>query len=174
MKNFIKFLLFLLITLPMLSQEKNNIPKSNVDFDAFIELSEEIKTYRKSHLVTLDTFISYLEDENTVLLDTRSEAAYMRKHIKGAIHINFSDFTKKKLSEKIASKNTRILIYCNNNIAGDPINFASKKVELVLNIPTFVNLYRYGYKNVYELSSLVSAEDKRLSFEGSDVDHLSR
>ncbi|EZH74416.1 hypothetical protein ATO12_11645 [Aquimarina atlantica] len=151
----------------MQAQQQNKLSKSNVDYDSFLEISEEILAYRKERLIPLETFLQYMTDENTILLDTRSESAYKQKHLKGATHINFSDFTAGKLAKKIPSKKTRILIYCNNNINGDSINFASKKAPLALNIPTFINLYGYGYKNVYELSSLVPIKDQRLQFDGT-------
>ncbi len=158
-----------LIPLSIQSQKKNELPKSKVDFNSFLKISEEIKEYREKRLISLDTFLKYMSDKNTIVLDTRSEAAYKRKHFKGAIHINFSDFTKEELTKRVPSKETRILIYCNNNIDGDPINFPTKKINLALNIPTFINLYGYDYKNVYELSSLVNIQNKRLLFEGTDT-----
>jgi hypothetical protein len=39
-----------------------------------------------------------------------------------------------------------------------------------LNVPTYVNLYGYGYRNVYELHELVDVNDPRISFEGTIVD----
>ena len=78
-----------------------------------------------------------------------------------------------------SSSATRILIYCNNNFADDQIAFATKMARpvyrktkpltLALNIPTFINLYGYGYKNVYELSDLVSVYNRTIEFEGTDV-----
>lgn len=35
-----------------------------------------------------------------------------------------------------------------------------------MNIPTFINLYGYGFKNVYELSELVNIFGGGLQFEG--------
>ena len=40
---------------------------------------------------------------------------------------------------------------------------------MALNIPTYVNLYGYGYQNVYELDELVKVTDPRIKFEGSVV-----
>ena len=164
MKNFIPIII-LIIPFTMNAQ-KSKLPDSKVNYNAFLEISDEILEYREARLIPLETFLEYLRDDNTILLDTRSEAAFKRKHLKGATHINFSDFTKEKLAERIPSKDTRILIYCNNNIDGDPINFATKIAPMALNIPTFINLYGYGYKNIYELSSLVFVKDQRLQFEG--------
>jgi hypothetical protein len=78
------------------------------------------------------------------------------------------------------------LIYCNNNFDGDPIDFASKMAKpktnietqilsnrkpimLALNIPTHIDLYGYGYKNIYELDELVNVNDSRIQFEGTEV-----
>jgi hypothetical protein len=41
---------------------------------------------------------------------------------------------------------------------------------MALNIPTYVNLYGYGYHNVYELNELVNVNDPRITFEGSIVE----
>jgi hypothetical protein len=142
---------------------------SRVDYPGFVDLSQEAGEYRKQRLVAIEDFMKMAEDPQTMILDARSESAYRRKHIKGAININFSDFSVEGLKQAIPDKNKRILIYCNNNIEGDTANFPTKSVSLALNIPTFINLYGYGYKNVYELSSLLQADDSRLKFEGTDV-----
>ena len=42
---------------------------------------------------------------------------------------------------------------------------------MALNIPTYVNLHGYGYRNVYELHELVKVTDPRIAFEGSIVEH---
>ena len=41
---------------------------------------------------------------------------------------------------------------------------------MALNIPTHINLYGYGYRNVYELNELVNVNDPRIAFEGSIVE----
>jgi hypothetical protein len=40
---------------------------------------------------------------------------------------------------------------------------------LALNVPTYVTLYGYGYRNVYELDELVKVSDPRVTFEGTVV-----
>ncbi|TCD22054.1 rhodanese-like domain-containing protein [Pedobacter psychrodurus] len=155
--------------------------KANVDFDAYEKLIPEVKAHRKSKLLDLPTFLKMAEEKGTVILDTRSDSLFKRKHVKGAIHLNFSDFTQQNLLRIIPDADTKILIYCNNNFIDDQANFASKVVipvlikkkiapiSLALNIPTYINLYGYGYRNVYELSELVSTRDKRITFEGTDI-----
>jgi hypothetical protein len=152
-------------------------PPSLVDFPSFVRLATEVEAYRnKGHLVDIETFMKMAKEPKTIILDARSRPMYDMKHIKGAIHLNFADFTHENLLKVIPSKNTRILIYCNNNFMDDNLFFESKvsmpsftkekPVSLALNIPTFINLYGYGYKNVYELSSLLSVRDPMVEFEG--------
>ena len=163
-----------------LAKVEPKLSPSKVDFDAFETLTKEVKEYRKDRLVSLDKFLSFAKEKNTIILDTRSTEMYNRKHVKGALHLNFSDFTQANLLRLIPSAETRILIYCNNNFADDEIRFATKMaspklvklkkpITLALNIPTFINLYGYGYKNVYELADLVSVFTKAIQFEGTDV-----
>lgn len=148
---------------------ETTFPASNVDYEEFVNLSKEVKAYRKGRMLDLNTFLKMSQEKDIIILDTRSKAAFDGKHLKGAIHLNFSDFTADKLAELIPDKNSKILIYCNNNFLRDPKYFAMKSAPLALNIPTFINLYGYGYKNIYELSSLVAVDFHQLEFEGRSV-----
>ncbi len=136
----------------------------NVDYDSFETLTTEVSEYREGRLIQIDTFNLYSQDNETMILDTRSKAAYDEIHIAGAVHLNFSDFTVAKLAKVIPSKNTRILIYCNNNIESDFSSLMDKMAPLALNIPTFINLYGYGYTNVYELQDYLMESDPRIKF----------
>lgn len=176
-------------------QSKNNnqnqnpeYPKAYVDYDDFKNLVSDVDKHRADRLVSLDEFLKMSKNENTIILDTRSDSRYNRKHIKGAVHLDFTDFTQENLLALIPDMNTRILIYCNNNFQDDPIDFASKisspmtfediddssidqkPIMLALNIPTYINLYGYGYRNIYELDELVSISDPRIEFEGTEVE----
>lgn len=212
-----------------------------VDFDAFEKLVSEVKEHRKTHMLTTQEFKSTSQQEKVIILDTRSDSAYAAVHIKGAIHLNFSDFTQDNLAKVIPSPDYKILIYCNNNFnittinvnKINPIMFENamatksarpfvpinlkeislikpeqkeksstgkkqkgpnqsielekstnevpktteselkttfnKPLTLALNIPTYINLYGYGYKNVFELSELVNTYDNIIEFEGTAV-----
>lgn len=128
------------------------------------------------------------ERPGVVILDTRSAFRYERIHVKGAKHLSFTDFTQSNLQQVIPSFDTTILIYCNNNFEGNPIDFATKialpqpgaplaiqfaaqerPIMMALNIPTYINLYGYGYRNVYELDELVNVNDPRITFAGTIV-----
>lgn len=154
---------------------------SKVDYDAFEKLVTEVKSHRAERLITLEEMQKMLNKEKDILiLDTRSKAMFDAKHIEGAIHLNFSDFTADNLEALIPSKKTKIIIYCNNNIDNDEEYFPTKsytpppikderELTLALNIPTYINLFGYGYENVYELSELISIFDNRIKFEGTAV-----
>ena len=134
-------------------------PNAKVDFTAFLNTSSEAYKYRKNRLIDAKEFIEMSKNENTIILDTRSKEAFIKRHINGAVHLNFSDFTKEKLEKIIPDKKTRILIYCNNNFISNSEYLALKSPPLALNIPTFINLYGYGYRNIFELNSLVKDDN---------------
>jgi hypothetical protein len=141
-----------------------------IDFAGFVEEASEARQLRAARLVDIDRFNEMAESSGTLILDTRSRAMYEQRHLSGAVHLNFSDITSESLARVLGAPDTRVLIYCNNNFLGDPVSFATKMPAAALNIPTFVTLYTYGYRNVFELADLLSVNDPRLAFEGETVD----
>lgn len=135
-----------------------------IDYPGFLELTEEVFTIREERLVSLDDFNTMAAEHGTIILDTRSRDAYEMGHISGAINLPFSDFTDEKLAAVIPSKDTRILIYCNNNFSDNIAPVVVKRIELALNIPTFINLYGYGYKDLYELGDLTETSDPKVNW----------
>jgi len=165
-------------------------PKAKVSFDDFKGLVAEVEAHRASRLVDLDTFLKMSKEPGVIILDSRSAFRYERVHVQGAKHLAFTDFTQDALARVIPSFETKILIYCNNNFDGDQVDFASKvalprpfsnspvgvqmavqakPIMMALNIPTYINLYGYGYRNVYELDELVNVNDPRIVFAGSMI-----
>lgn len=190
----VSYLVFSHTNAPVNSEKKElDYPKSLVDYDDFKNLVDVVEQHRNERLVSLETFLAMSKEPNTIILDARSDFRYNRKHIKGAIHLSFPDFTQENLADFVTDPNTRILIYCNNNFEGDQIDFATKSssssssvntndsgmemqilsnrkpIMLALNIPTYINLYGYGYRNIYELDELVNINDHRIIFEGTEV-----
>ncbi|MDF7801653.1 rhodanese-like domain-containing protein [Pontiellaceae bacterium B1224] len=166
-------------------------PIAKVSFDDYKKLVAEVEPHRAKRLIDLNTFLEMSKEPGVIILDTRSAFRFDRLHVKGATHLNFSDFTQDNLQKIIPSFETKILIYCNNNFDGNQIDFASKvgqpraisenvagiqmaiqerPIMMALNIPTYINLYGYGYRNVYELHELVKVSDPRITFEGSVVE----
>jgi rhodanese-like protein len=181
--------IILLVANAVMAQDKI-YPKAKVSFDDFKNIVSEVEPHRANRLIDLDTFLKWSKEQGVITLDTRSTFRYERIHLKGAKHLSFTDFTQDNLGKVIPSFETMILIYCNNNFEGDEVDFASKvakptrqpsspeaaqfKVQekprmMALNIPTYINLYGYGYHNVYELDELVDVNDSRITFEGSIV-----
>lgn len=171
--------------------QMNLFRPAKVSYSDFKDLVGQVEKHREKKLIDLNTFLEMSKDPDTIILDTRSTMRYERIHVKGAKHLNFSDFTQANLAELIPNPDTRILIYCNNNFAGNQVDFTTKvampiqppspnsiegqilkeekPVMMALNIPTYINLYGYGYKNVYELNELVDVSDSRIKFGGSVV-----
>lgn len=152
-----------------------------VSFQDYKNLMQKVEKHREARLVDLETFVKMSQEEDVLILDARAADLYERSHIKGAVNLPFTKFTQLDLMRVIPNPETKILIYCNNNIQNDPINFTLKTVipennqplMLALNIPTYINLYGYGYKNVYELDDVInvlkSASDPSyIQFEGTN------
>ena len=182
-------IIVLLTASTVLAQDKT-YPKAKVSFDDFRRLVAEVEAHRGNRLIDLDMFLKMSKEPGVIILDTRSTFRYERIHVKGARHLSFTDFTQDNLGKVIPSFDTTVLIYCNNNFDGNQTDFASKvampvppqgnvisaqfnsqakPLMMALNIPTYINLYGYGYHNVYELHELVNVSDPRISFEGTIV-----
>lgn len=167
---------------------KPRSPRAKVSFDDYKDLMAEVEPHRATRLIDFNTFLRMSRDAHTVVLDSRSAFRFERIHLKGARHLAFTDFTQDALAQVLPSMDTTVLIYCNNNFEGDEVDFASKIARpqayfgvdlasqlhaqarprmMALNIPTYLNLYGYGYRNVYELDELLDVRDPRVVFEGS-------
>ena len=190
MRKYLSVSMLLLIANTVFARA-NPYPPAKVSFHDFKELVSAVEPHRAERLIDLETFLKMSKEPDTIIFDSRSDFRYDRIHIKGARHLSFTDFTQENLGKVIPSVDTRILIYCNNNFQGNETDFATKiyrpgggrpgdavtkqfQVQekprmMALNIPTYVNLYGYGYQNVYELAELVNVDDLRVEFEGSIV-----
>jgi phage shock protein E len=155
-----------------LHAQTNGIPNRLIDYDGFLKSASAVATLRAEHRVSEQTFIQMAREPDTVVLDARSDDKFGRLHIKGAKHLDFSEFTAANLERIVPTKATRILIYCNNNFLNAPETFATKQPATSLNIHTFNTLYNYGYTNVYELGPLLDVHKTRLSLEGKSAAKL--
>ncbi|MBL8551130.1 MAG: rhodanese-like domain-containing protein [Hyphomonadaceae bacterium] len=132
---------------------------AQIDYRGFSNLTAELTQYRAQRLVDLARFHRLASDPNTLILDARSRDAYERGHIANAVNLPFTDFTAESLAQAIGDPNRRVLIYCNNNFSNNEPPVILKARPLALNIPTFINLYGYGYRNIYELGDVVDFND---------------
>ena len=163
----IAIITFIGIGLAATAQEATG--SAEIDFDGFLELSDEVFELRRERLLTLEDFNAMAAESNTIVLDARSRYAFEMGHIEGSVNLPFSDFTDEKLAEVIPNKDTRILIYCNNNFTDDAEPIPLKRISLALNIPTFINLYGYGYENIYELGVLTETTNHEINWVAGEI-----
>jgi hypothetical protein len=104
-------------------------------------------------------------EPGTIVLDARSRQRFEQLHVKGAINLSFPDIAIDSLQKAIPDRNTRILIYCNNNFTDAEGPFPSKLPSASLNLSTYIALYNYGYRNVYELADTFELKASKLGFE---------
>ena len=140
-----------------------------IDMDGFLRVAADAAAYRESHRVTEDEFLRMSAEPGTIVLDARSRDKYDALHVRGALNLDFSDIAVESLRESIPDRNARILIYCNNNFQGAEREFPTKIARASLNLSTFIALYSYGYRNVYELGPQLDPATSKLEFEGTAV-----
>jgi phage shock protein E len=149
------------------AQKANEIANPAIDMKAYLKIAAEAADYRESRRLTEAEFIKMSREPGTVVLDARSREKYDELHIKGAVSLSFPDITVASLATMLPDKTARILIYCNNNFRGAERPFPTKRADASLNISTYISLYSYGYRNVYELGPLLDIAASKLEFESS-------
>ncbi len=147
------------------SEVRTQLQNPAIDMPEFLAIASQAADYRESHRLSEAEFIRMSREPGVVILDARSRAKYRELHIKGAMNLSFPDITVESLARLIPDKNTKVLIYCNNNFANAEGPFPTKKASASLNLSTYVALYNYGYRNVYELGPLLDIEKTRIEFE---------
>jgi len=147
------------------AQDKANAPNTQINYDGFRSLTGEVEAYRANRLVPLAEFNRMAREPSTLILDARSADAYAQGHIEGAVNLPFTDFTDQSLRETLRDPNVRILIYCNNNFQNAEKPFPAKMAAASLNLSTYIALYTYGYRNVYELGPLLDIDKSKIEFE---------
>jgi len=160
----------LFLSVAVIAQEKAALVNPAIDMEGYLRVSAEAAKYRESRRLTEDEFIKMAREKGTVILDARSREKYDELHIKGAINLSFPDITVESLNRLLPDKNTRILIYCNNNFQNAEKPFPAKMAAASLNLSTYISLYTYGYRNVYELGPLLDIDKSKLEFEMTVTD----
>ena len=158
----------LLCTAPLASAQQNSVALNPaIDMPGYLRVAAEAAKYRETRRLSEEEFIRMSREPGTVILDARSREKFDELHIKRALNLSFPDITVDSLKNALPDKNTRILIYCNNNFLGAEKPFPSKIASASLNISTYIALYNYGYRNVYELGPLVDIKASNLDFESA-------
>jgi phage shock protein E len=158
LRPFLTFALALALAAPVGAQGAQPA-NPQIDYKGFLKRAQELEPVRAAHRLQWAAFKAQGQADGSLLLDARSEWAYRQGHIRGAINLPFSDFTDEALLRVIGLNPDRpIYIYCNNNFSDNAAPIVTKRVDMALNIPTFINLHGYGYRNVWELADLVSTK----------------
>jgi hypothetical protein len=146
---------FAFLSLPLLPAAARE-PAFNpaIDMEGFLRVSAEAARHRSTRRVSEAEFIRMSREPGVVILDARSRDS-------------FPDIAVATLQAAIPDTATRILIYCNNNFRGAEQPFPTKIPVASLNLSTYVALYSYGYRNIYELAPQIDLASSRLVFESS-------
>lgn len=148
----------------VIAQEKARAINPAIDMEGYLRVSLESAKHRESRRLSEEEFIRMSGEPGAIVLDARSKQRYDELHIKGAINLSFPDIAVESLRRMIPDKSTTILIYCNNNFLGAEGPFPTKIPVASLNLSTYIALYSYGYRNVYELGPLIDLKKSKLEF----------
>ncbi|HXX84481.1 MAG TPA: rhodanese-like domain-containing protein [Casimicrobiaceae bacterium] len=138
-----------------------------IDSQGYLRAAREAMLHRGGHRLSEDEFLLLRRTPGVIVLDARSKEKYDELHVVGAVNLSFPDISIDSLERKLPDKNALILIYCNNNFANAPGPFPAKLANASLNLSTYVALYEYGYRNVYELGPLIDIRATRIPFGSS-------
>ena len=148
-----------------IAREPEAIFNPAIDTAGYLRMATAALAYRDSRRLSEEDFVRYAREPGTIVLDARSREKYDELHVAGAINLSFPDIAIDSLRRAIPNRSTRILIYCNNNFRGAESPFPSKLPPASLNLSTFIALYTYGYRNVWELGPQLDLERSILRFE---------
>lgn len=158
---------FVLSTLAAPGQ--STIQNPLIDYNGFQKIVDTANKERESRRLTEDDFLKMMSQQGVVVLDARSAAMYKLRHISGAVNLPFTDFSAQSIAGVVPAKETKILIYCNNNFLNAPVSMFSKVATASLNLSTYTSLKAYGYDNIYELGPLLDVNKTKIPFEGTEV-----
>jgi len=165
----IAMILLLCLVLPSGSLAAPTAPPANpaIDMEGYLHVSREAAKHRETRRLSEADFIRMSREPHTLILDARSREKYDLLHIKEAINLSFPDITVESLKQTLPDKSTRILIYCNNNFVNAEAPFPTKLPTASLNLSTYIALYNYGYRNIYELAPQIDPKQSKLPFEST-------
>ena len=135
-----------------------------IDMEGYLQVSAEAARHRETRRLSEEEFIRMSREPGVIILDARSRQKYDELHVKGAINLSFPDIAVESLSRTLPDTEARVLIYCNNNFTGAEGPFPTKRSIASLNLSTYIALYSYGYRNVYELGPLIDVKTSKLEF----------
>ena len=166
---------FVLVSVSVVVSAQNTaeIPNPSIDMKGYLSIAAAAADHREKRRLTEEDFIKMSKGAGVIVLDARSKQKYDELHIKGAVNLSFPDITVESLARTLPDKNATILIYCNNNFVNAEEAFPRKMASASLNLSTYISLYTYGYRNVYELGPLLDVKATKLDLVGSTMKRAS-
>ena len=149
------------------AQEQMPIINPAIDEAAYLRVAGDALRHRAERRLSEAEFIRMSREPGTIVLDARSKAKFDELHVEHAINLSFPDIAVASLAQMFPDRGARILIYCNNNFSNAESAFPSKLPSASLNLPTFIALYDYGYRNVWELGPLIDVRATAIAFEST-------
>jgi len=140
-----------------------------IDMPGYLLVAGEAAEHRASRRISEQDFLRLSREPGTVILDARSAEKYRELHVRGAVNLSFPDITVESLRRLLPDPATRILIYCNNNFVNAEGPFPAKLASASLNLSTYIALYNYGYRNVYELGPTIDPARSALEFQSGQA-----
>ena len=134
--------------------------------EGYLKVAAEAAKHRETRRLSEEDFLKMSKETGTIVLDARSKEMFDQIHVQGAINLSFPNIDVESLKKTLPDKDARILIYCNNNFSNAGPAFATKRAVASLNISTYIALYSYGYRNVYELGPQVDLKASKLPWAG--------
>jgi hypothetical protein len=154
-------------TAQTIADPQDPIANPAIDMEAYLRVSQEAAQHRRTRRLTEADFLRMSREAGTIVLDARSKEKYDLLHIQGAVNLSFPDITVESLQRVLPDKSARILIYCNNNFRNAEAPFPTKRPAASLNLSTYIGLYTYGYRNIYELGPQLDPKESKLPFEST-------
>jgi phage shock protein E len=151
------------LVIPAIAVADEPIPNPAIDMDGYLQVAREAAKHRATRRVSEADFLRMSREPGTIVLDARSREKFDLLHVEGAINLSFPDIAVESLRKMLPDRSARILIYCNNNFLNNEEAFASKLPRASLNLSTYIALYTYGYRNVYELGPRVDPKQTKLT-----------
>jgi hypothetical protein len=149
------------------AQVPSPIANPAIDMQGYLNVSSAAAVHREARRLSEADFLRMSREPGTIVLDARSRENYDQLHVVGALNLSFSDIAVDSLRRTIPDLTTRILIYCNNNFSNAEGPFPTKMPSASLNLSTYIALYTYGYRNIYELGPQVDLSQSMLPFEST-------
>jgi hypothetical protein len=160
--KFAAILVLVSASMAVSAQKTAEIPNPSIDMKGYLRVAAEAAEHREKRRLTEEDFIKMGKGAGVIVLDARSKQKYDELHVKGAVNLSFPDITVESLATMLPDKNATILIYCNNNFVNAEDAFPRKMASASLNLSTYISLYTYGYRNVYELGPLLDVKTTKL------------